>query len=66
MTTRTEDTAFQLRPTASTLRVGARLVVVAGLCAALLVGFVSGLIGSSDSASGQVAASAARCEAAAC
>jgi hypothetical protein len=66
MTTRIPDTTFQLRPTASTLRVGARLMILAGLCAALVVGFVSGLSTSSGDPSGQVAAGAARCGSRAC
>jgi len=66
MTTRIPVTPFQLRPTASPLRVGARLMILAGLCVALVGGFVSDLSTSAGHASGQVAASAARCGGLAC
>jgi hypothetical protein len=65
MTNQAHDSTFHLRPTASPLRVGGRLAVLAALCAALVGGFVAGLSATADGAS-QVASTHARCGARAC
>jgi len=53
-------------PSASPLRVGARLAVLAAVCAALTIGFVAGLGSTSQEAAGQLARVPATCSAPTC
>lgn len=61
MASQAEDTPFHLRPTASPLRVGGRIALLAVLCAVLAGGFVASLSAPTAPDAGQVAASKARC-----
>jgi hypothetical protein len=53
-------------PTASTLRVAARVVVLTAVCVALGAGFVAGLTTPAASSAGQVARAPAACLASTC